>query len=167
MSNEPRVPHTPGFPERRGWGNTPHAAFLNESRTRGTGWRCVQEIRVSRSFFARCGIPRLSISDLPTCKRTLTIGTGAPRSLQRTWAEKDGRSPRLLFLYRQQSGPPFCQELPLNPSSTTFSARISATVNQPKNWITGPLENAPINCRRPQRISSGTSANGRVKLSTT
>jgi hypothetical protein len=34
-----------------------HAVFLKENRTRGTGWGCVQEIRVSRSFFARCGIP--------------------------------------------------------------------------------------------------------------
>jgi hypothetical protein len=31
---------------------------------RGTGWRCAQEIRVSRSFFARCGIPRTSIRPL-------------------------------------------------------------------------------------------------------
>jgi hypothetical protein len=36
-----------------------HAVFLKENRTRCTGWGCVQEIRVSRSFFARCGIPRI------------------------------------------------------------------------------------------------------------
>jgi hypothetical protein len=34
-----------------------------ESRTRDAGWGCVQEIRASRSFFARCGIPRSSISN--------------------------------------------------------------------------------------------------------
>jgi hypothetical protein len=50
-----RVPHTPGFPAKGRWGDSLHAAFLNESRTRDTGWHCVQEIRVSRSFFARCG----------------------------------------------------------------------------------------------------------------
>ena len=49
------VPLTPGFPVKGRWVNSLHAAFLNESRTRGTDWRCVQEIRVSRSFFARCG----------------------------------------------------------------------------------------------------------------
>jgi hypothetical protein len=53
-----RVPHTPGFPVKGRWGDSLHAAFLNESRTRDTGWHCVQEIRVSRSFFARSGIPR-------------------------------------------------------------------------------------------------------------
>jgi hypothetical protein len=46
-----RVPHTPGFPVKGSWGNELHAAFLNESRTRGTGWRCVQEIRVSHTLF--------------------------------------------------------------------------------------------------------------------
>ena len=31
-----RVPHTPGFPVKRGWAHSLHAAFLNKSRTRGT-----------------------------------------------------------------------------------------------------------------------------------
>jgi hypothetical protein len=35
-----------GFPAKRGWVNKLHAAFLNENRTRGNRWRCVQEIRV-------------------------------------------------------------------------------------------------------------------------
>jgi hypothetical protein len=46
-----------------------HAAFLNESRTRGTGWRRVQEIRVSGSLFAKCGIPLRSIGDFLDLKR--------------------------------------------------------------------------------------------------
>jgi hypothetical protein len=38
--------------------NELHAAFLTESHTRDSGWSILQEIRVSRSFFARCGIPQ-------------------------------------------------------------------------------------------------------------
>jgi hypothetical protein len=38
---------------KRGWVNSLHAAFLIESRTRGTGWRCVQEIWVSPGVFCR------------------------------------------------------------------------------------------------------------------
>jgi hypothetical protein len=41
-----RVPHTPGFPVKCSWGKLLHATFLDESRIRGTGWRCVQEIWV-------------------------------------------------------------------------------------------------------------------------
>jgi hypothetical protein len=32
-----------------------HAVFLKENRTRGTGWGCVQEILVSRSFLRHVG----------------------------------------------------------------------------------------------------------------
>ena len=60
----------------------------------------------SRSFFARCGIPRTSTVRLEGCVRCLrericalaTAGgnrTGAPCSPERTWAEKDGRSPTI------------------------------------------------------------------------
>ena len=48
------APH-PGFPAKFGGIDALHAAFLNESRTRGRLLVPVQEIRVSRSFFARCG----------------------------------------------------------------------------------------------------------------
>ena len=54
---EPGCPISPDFL----WGSMGtdelHAVLLKENRTRCTGWGCVQEIRVSRSFFARCGIP--------------------------------------------------------------------------------------------------------------
>jgi hypothetical protein len=39
------VPHTPGFPVRVYGVGELHAAFLNESRTHGFVWGCVQEIR--------------------------------------------------------------------------------------------------------------------------
>jgi hypothetical protein len=42
-----------GFPVEVGGVGELHAAFLNESRTRGTGWGCVQEIRVSHDVFCR------------------------------------------------------------------------------------------------------------------
>src|SRR6204780_5621757 len=58
-----RVPHSPGFPVKFVGVDELHAAFLNESRTRGCCWCRVQEIRVSRSFFARCERPPLSPSD--------------------------------------------------------------------------------------------------------
>jgi hypothetical protein len=40
-----------------GRANELHAAFREESRTRSSGCSLSQEIRASRSFFARCGIP--------------------------------------------------------------------------------------------------------------
>jgi hypothetical protein len=39
------APAYPGFPVERFGGDEAHAAFLNESRTRGSWWRPVQEIR--------------------------------------------------------------------------------------------------------------------------
>jgi hypothetical protein len=49
----------------------------------------------SRSFFARCGIPRASPSSLLRSPRTHTGALGSP---QRTWAENDGRSPPQPFV---------------------------------------------------------------------
>ena len=42
-------PHTPGFRVKRGWVNSLHAAFLNESRTRGT-WLA---LRTGSRYLAR------------------------------------------------------------------------------------------------------------------
>jgi hypothetical protein len=49
----------------------------------------------SRSFFARCGIPRASPSNLFRYPR---LDRGAPCSHQRMWAENDWRSPSKLFV---------------------------------------------------------------------
>jgi hypothetical protein len=49
----------------------------------------------SRSFFARCGIPRTHPSSL---QRSPQLRRGAPCLHQRTWAENDGRSPSTAFV---------------------------------------------------------------------
>jgi hypothetical protein len=49
---------------------------------------------ISRSFFARCGIPQALPSNLI---RVPPLLRGAPCSHQRTWAENDGRSPSIVF----------------------------------------------------------------------
>jgi hypothetical protein len=56
-SDEPGCP-IPRIAREARWAQPPHAAFLDESRTRYYQWRRVRAIRVSRSFFARCGIPQ-------------------------------------------------------------------------------------------------------------
>jgi len=57
--SHPQAP-TPWISCGVSWGLTNFMRLsLEESRTRCAGWKRVQEIRVSRSFFARCGIPRV------------------------------------------------------------------------------------------------------------
>src|ERR1700685_4444824 len=58
----------PGFPVALGGTNEPHAAFRKESRTPGSAWSILQEIRVSeRALCARCGIPRSPDSQALVC----------------------------------------------------------------------------------------------------
>jgi len=73
-----RVPHHPGFPVKLGGVNELHAAFLIESRTRCHGWGCAVGNPGSFAFFAKGGIPRISIPTVayPTlCKKRKGWGT--------------------------------------------------------------------------------------------
>jgi hypothetical protein len=49
----------PGFPVELVGASGLHAAFLNESRTRGSVWRHVQEIRVARLLRPRYALANL------------------------------------------------------------------------------------------------------------
>jgi hypothetical protein len=53
--------HPPGFPVRLGGVNELHAAFREESRTRCHGWGRAVGNPGSFAFFAKGGIPRISI----------------------------------------------------------------------------------------------------------
>jgi hypothetical protein len=77
-ATDPRVPHPPGFPVGLGGVNEPHAAFLIESRTRYHGWGRAVGNPGSFAFFAKGGIPRISIPTVayPTlCKERKGWGT--------------------------------------------------------------------------------------------
>jgi hypothetical protein len=50
------VPHAPEFPVGLVGTEKHYAVLLNETARANAGWGYVQEIRVSHSFFARCGI---------------------------------------------------------------------------------------------------------------
>ena len=85
----PGAPH-PRFPvEFRGFHEL-HAPLLKERRTRGLLQSCVQEIRgISLVFREMWDTAALALKPVTGP----TTPYGALRSHQRTWAEKDGRSP--------------------------------------------------------------------------
>jgi hypothetical protein len=73
-----RVPHPPGFPIRPSGVNELHAAFLIGSRTHCYGWGRAVGNPGSFAFFAKGGIPRISIPTVayPTlCKKRKGWGT--------------------------------------------------------------------------------------------
>jgi hypothetical protein len=89
------VPHTPNFL----WSFVGSRNFMRLSLMKGAhavlSRAAYRKFGASRSFFARCGIPQASPSSL---LRIPQICRGAPRSHQRTWDEKDGRSPPQPFV---------------------------------------------------------------------
>jgi hypothetical protein len=90
-----RVPHTPDFL----CSFVDSRVFMRLSLKRAAqavpSKAAYRKFGASRSFFARCGIPKLSPSSL---SRSSQLRRGAPRSHQRTWAENDGRGPAQPFV---------------------------------------------------------------------
>ena len=93
-----RVPRIPDFL----WSFVGSLNFMRLSLKKGAhadlSSAAYRKFGASRSFFARCGIPQVFPSSL---LRVPQIHTGAPRSPQRTWVEKDGESNHSLLF---QSG---------------------------------------------------------------
>jgi hypothetical protein len=98
----------------------------------------------SRSFFARCGIPQASPSSL---LRVSQLRRGAPRSPQRTWAEKDGRPQISYFaLLAVATGPstPRVSTGNLGGSPTTaLSSRPNLKCGANAFGTPGPIDRCP------------------------